>query len=137
MRKAEAGRNRGPAQGVLTLVLGALLALGIELIVLLIGSFAVSAGILRVDASAQITAAACLIGCFAGGAFACGGWKSRRLIAGLAVGLICFLLILLVSLVSGSFEFGTQGLIELAGCVVGGGLAGVLTGGKKKKRKTR
>lgn len=137
MRKTETRQESG-VQNLLALLLGGLLALGIELIVLLLGSIAVSSGVLRADTAPQVTAAACLIGCFAGGTFTCGRWKARRLPAGLLTGLICFVFILLVGLFSGEFTFGTQALIELAGCIVGGGLAGVLAGRKKpKKRKTR
>lgn len=137
MRKTEVRQEPG-VQNLLALLLGGLLALGIELVVLLLGSIAASAGVLRTDTAAQVTAAACLLGCFIGGTFACGRWKTRRLPAGLLTGLICFILILLVGLFSGGLAFGTQALIELAGCIVGGGLAGVLAGRKKpKKRKTR
>ena len=139
MRKTEARQGSGNAQNIVALILGALLALGIELIVLLLGSIAVSAGVLKADTATQVTAVACLIGCFAGGSFTCARWGVRRLLAGLLTGLICFALIVLVALISGSgFEIGTQGLIELAGCVVGGGLSGLLSArGKKKRRKMR
>ena len=138
MRKKESRQGSGPSQNVLALILGALLALGVELLLLLLGAVAVSAGILRADTTMQVTAAACLIGCFIGAGFACGSWKSHRLPAGLLTGVCCFVLILLGALIGGSLELGTQALIELAGCTVGGGLAGLLAGRKKtKKRKIR
>lgn len=138
MRKTESRQNSGASQKVMALILGALLALGIELLLLLLGAVAVSAGILRADTTMQVTAAACLIGCFVGGGFACRSWKSHRLPAGVLTGICCFVLILLFALIGGEFEFGTQALIELAGCAVGGGLAGLLAGRKKtKKRKMR
>lgn len=137
MRRTEPGRSQSrPAAAV---ILGALLALGVALIVLFLGSAAVSAGILKQDAAMQTTAAACLIGCLAGGSLACTRWNSRRLFAGVLTGLLCFVLILAIALLlEGTPEFGTQALIECAGCLVGGGIAGVLAGGKrKKKRKAR
>lgn len=139
MRKTETRQGRGIAQNIFALFWGALLALGVELIVLLLGSIAVSAGVLKADATAQVTAVACLIGCFIGGVFTCVRWGARRLPAGVLTGLMCFVLILIVALVSGSKpEIGAQALVELAGCVVGGGLAGILSvRGKKKKRKVR
>lgn len=135
MRKAEMKREPDRLQGALALLLGGLLALGMELLMLLAGAIAVSAGIIRVDAAPQITAAACLIGCFFGGVFACARWNSRRLFGGLLTGGICFLLIVLISLVSGKTEFGVQALIELAGCLVGGCLAGAASIGRKKGRR--
>ncbi|MBD5118308.1 MAG: TIGR04086 family membrane protein [Clostridiales bacterium] len=115
--------------------LGGLLALGVELVILLLGALAVSKGILKEDAAPQLTAAACVLGCLAGGLLACARWKSRRLLGGLAAGAVCYLLILAVGLLmSDSLKLGAQALIELAGCLCGGALAGLLGGGRKKKR---
>ena len=136
MRRTEPGRSESRAQQIAVLILGALLALGIELIVIFLGSIAVSAGVLKSDAAMQTTAAACLIGCLIGGSLACKRWSSKRLFTGLLTGLFCFLLILVIAfLMDGAPEIGTQALIEGAGCLVGGGIAGVLAGGKKKKKR--
>ena len=116
-------------------VLGGLLALGIELMILLLGSLAVSNGILKEDAAPQVTAAACVLGCFGGGLLACARWKSRRLLGGLITGVVCCLLILAVGLLmSDDLVLGAQTLIELAGCLCGGALACMLGGCKRKKR---
>jgi len=115
--------------------LGGLLALGMELFILLLGALAVSRGILKEDAAPQLTAAACVLGCLAGGLLACARWKSRRFLGGIATGAVCYLLILAVGLLmSDSLRLGAQALIELAGCLCGGALAGLLGGGRKKKR---
>lgn len=136
MHKSETRQAGGAAQLTLALVLGGLLALGIELVVLLLGAVAVSKGILRADTAPQITAAACLFGCLIGGSFACRRWPTKRLLIGVGTGCVCFVLILAVALMMGdNFEIGIQGLIELAACVVGGGLAGLFAGKNKKKRK--
>ena len=134
MGKAE-GQGTNAVQMATGVALGGLLALGIELTILLLGSLAVSSGVLKEDAALQLTAAACVLGCFGGGLLACARWKSRRLLGGLAAGLVCFLLILAVGLLmSDGVVLGIQTLIELAGCLCGGALAGMLGGGKKKKR---
>ncbi|MDE6280596.1 MAG: TIGR04086 family membrane protein, partial [Oscillospiraceae bacterium] len=94
-----------------------------------------SRGMLKEAAAPQLTAAACVVGCLAGGLLACARWKSRRLLGGLAAGAVCYLLILAVGLLmSDSLKLGGQALIELAGCLCGGALAGLLGGGRKKKR---
>ena len=135
MRKGEA-QGANAAQIVTAVVLGGLLALGVELMVLLLGSAAVSNGILKEDAAAQVTAAACVLGCLVGGALACSRWSSRRLLAGLAAGAVCFLLILAVGLLMGDgFTPGAQMLVELAGCLCGGAVAGVFGGRKGKKKR--
>ena len=135
MRKAEA-QGVGAAQTVTAVMLGGLLALGVELMVLLLGAAAVSNGIWKEDAAAQVTAAACVVGCLAGGLLACSRCESRRLLAGLAVGAVCCLLILAVGLLMGDgFRLGAQALIELAGCLCGGAIAGMLCGGRQKKKR--
>lgn len=134
MRLADTKRDRNGLQDVLSLVLGGLLALGLELVILLLGSAAVLLGVIRTDASPQLTAAACLCGCFIGGRLTCARWKSRRLIGGILTGIICFLIILLIASFSGKADIGVQALIELSSCVVGGGLAGTFFSKRKKRR---
>ena len=135
MRKAEA-QGAGAVQSVTAVMLGGLLALGVELMVLLLGAVAVSNGILKEDAAAQVTAAACVIGCLAGGLLACIRCSSKRMLAGLAVGAVCCLLIVSVGLLMGDgLRLGVQALIELAGCLCGGALAGMLCAGKTKKKR--
>ena len=135
MRKAEA-QGSSAVQTVTAVMLGGLLALGVELMVLLLGAAAVSNGILKEGAAAQVTAAACVVGCLAGGLLACSRCGSKRLLAGLAVGAVCCLLILAVGLLMGDgLRLDAQALIELAGCLCGGALAGMLCGGKTKKKR--
>lgn len=134
MSKAEA-QGANAVQMATGVLLGGLLALGIELMILLLGAVAVSNGILKIDAAPQLTAAACVLGCFGGGLLACAQWKSRRLVCGLITGAVCCLLTVAVGLLmSDGLTLGVQALIELAGCLCGGALAGVLGGGKRKKR---
>ena len=134
MGKAET-QGTNAVQMATGVALGGLLALGVELVILLLGSVAVSNGILKETAALQLTAAACVLGCFGGGLLACARWKSRRVLGGLATGMVCYLLILAVGLLmSDDLVLGTQALIELAGCLCGGALAGLLGRGRKKKR---
>lgn len=134
MGKAEE-RGTNAVQMATGVVLGGLLALGVELVVLMLGALAVSNGILKEDSTPQLTAAACVLGCFIGGMLACSRWRSRRLLGGLAAGGVCYLLILAVSLLmSDALTLGVQALVELAGCLCGGALAGMLGGRRKKKR---
>ncbi len=134
MGKAEA-QGTNAVQMATGVALGGLLALGVELSILLLGALAVSNGILKEDAAAQLTAAACVLGCFAGGLLACMRWRSKRLLGGVATGVVCYLLIVAVGLLmSDGLALGTQALIELAGCLCGGALAGLLGGGGRKKR---
>lgn len=135
MRKGET-QGTSAVQMTLSVLLGGLLALGVELVILLLGAVAVSKGILKDSAGTQLTVVACVAGCLAGGRLVCAQWPAYRLLAGLAAGGVCFLLILAVGLLtSDSFEIGLQGLIELAACLCGGAIAGLFSGKKRKKRK--
>ena len=135
MRQAEA-QGANAVQMTAAVALGGLLALGVELMVLLLGAAAVSNGILKDDAAPQLTAAACVLGCLIGGLLTCVRWRSRRLLAGLATGAVCYLLLLAVGLLmSGGFELGSQALIELAGCLCGGAIAGMFSGRKTGKKR--
>ena len=135
MRKAETQGNSA-AQTVTAVTLGGLLALGVELMLLLLGAVAVSNGVLKEESVVQVTAVACVTGCFAGGLLACARCGSRGLPTGLAVGGVCCLLIAAVGLLMGDgLRLGAQALIELAACLCGGALAGLLFGGKPKKKR--
>ena len=139
MHKSEARQSEKNAKSIASLGLGVLFAFGVELMILLIGALLVSTGILRADSGMQVSAAACLIGCFLGGCIACRQWREGRLLCGLLCGLLCFLIICFISLISsGNIKLGGEGLIELAACLIGGGLAGTAARKRKaKKRKTR
>ena len=135
MQRAE-GRDNGAGHMTAGVLLGGLLALGVEIVILLLGSLAIANRILKEDAALQLTAAACVAGCAAGGWLTCAWWPARRLLAGLAAGAVCFLLILAVGLMSGDgLSFGPQAWIELAGCLCGGAAAGLLFRGGKRKKK--
>ena len=137
MHKTETRGGNG-AQMIVALLLGGMLALGVEILILLLGAVAVSNGVLLEEGATRITVIACVLGCLIGGWFSCGRWAARRLLAGLGTGLVCFLLILVTGmLMGGGQEFGTQGLIELAACLCGGGGAGLLCRKKKGKRTAR
>ena len=136
MHKTEA-QGANAVQLTVALLLGGLLALGVELVVLLLGAAAISKGILQEDIATRITVVSCVLGCLVGGRFTCGRWKVRRLIAGLGTGAVCFLLILAVSMVMGNgAEPGGQGMIELAACLCGGGVAGLFWRKKRKGKRT-
>ena len=135
MRKAEV-QGANAVQMTMAAALGGLLALGIAMLVLLLGAVAVSNGILREEVTLQVTALACVLGCFCGGVLTCLRWRARFLPGGLAAGLVCFLLIVAVGLLTGDdFTLGLQALVELAGCLCGGAAAGLLFGGGKRRRR--
>lgn len=133
--KTEHGLGPVPA-----LIFGVLLALGLVLILLLLGAGAISRGVLQADCAPQLTVAACLCGCLTGGLFTCHYWMEKRVLAGLAVGVLGFGCILLAALLGGQeIELDGHALAELAGCLLGGGLAGLFSrrAGKKRRKARR
>lgn len=135
MRGHETERRSNTVLKGCSVMFGGMLALGISAIVLAMCAVVISAGILGMDASCRVAAVACLAGSFFGGFVACSRWNAKRLFGGLLTGVCAFVLIALVSLMSGNGEFGAQALIEFLACVIGGGLAGFLSAGRKKSRK--
>lgn len=135
MHKTES-RGGTAVQMTVSLLLGGLLSLGVEVLMLLLGAVAVSNGVLQEDSATRVTVGACVLGCFIGGWFCCGRWPARRFLAGLGTGTVCFLLILAMGLLMGDGpELGAQGLIELAACLCGGGASGLLSRKKKKGKR--
>ena len=135
MRKGER-QDSGTIQMAVGVLLGGLLALGVEIVILLFGAVAISNGIIKQDATLQLTAAACVVGGVIGGKLACAWWPVKKLLAGLTAGLVCFLLILMVGMLSGDgLTLGLQALIELTGCLCGGAISGLISGGKKRRKK--
>ena len=135
MRVREAGQGASGMPKVCSVMFGGFLALGIAVAVLAICAVMVSSGFLRMDAGCRVTALACLMGSLSGGFFVCNRWDARRLFGGLLAGASAFAMIALVSLLSRNGEFGVRSLVELLMCLVGGGLAGFLSAGRKKSRK--
>lgn len=129
--KTEHGLGPVPA-----LIFGVLLAAGLVLILLLLGAGAISKGVLQVDCAPRLTVAICLCSSLVGGLFTCRCWTQRRVLGGLAVGVLGFGCILLAALLSGQeIEWDSHALAELAGCLLGGGLAGLFSREKRKARR--
>lgn len=112
---------------VLGVALGGGVALGVELLVLLAGAAAISAGLVRENAQLQLVALACVLGCLVGGVVCACRWPARKLLGGLAAGLTCAVLLWLVSAARGGGQvLEVRGLVVVASCVCGGALAGLL-----------
>lgn len=134
MRKTTPGEGRGLGRPT-ALALGSLLALGIELLVLLLGAVAISRGILKGDCAERLSAVACVVGCFLGGMFACRAWSRRRLPVGIGTGALCFALLLLLSLITGTRPvLNGRAAVKLAACLLGGALAGLLAAKSRTKK---
>lgn len=118
------------------LMKGGALAGAASILVLLLCAVMVSNGLLRERWMEGAVLAACVLGAMTGGIYAARRIGRRTLFVGLGVGAVLFLLLLTAGLLaydSASLERGGVGL--LCACLCGGGLAGVLAGLTKKKRR--
>lgn len=119
------------------ILLGALLAVGISLMVLFLCSVGISGGWLSESYMLQYTLAGCVVGSFAGGLFAVLRCRAKTLLVGLGVGCILFLLLLTIgSLLYTDTSLERRGVGLLCACLLGGALSGLL-GGKQKKKKRK
>lgn len=138
-------RKTGEEQGVRWLqimtavLLGGALSLVVCLVVLLLCAIGISNGWLGETSMAQLAIVACVLGGFCGGVLTVKRCGSRALLAGLAAGGACFLLLLAGGLLffpeTVSIDRGGLGL--LSGCLCGGAAAGILCVGPKRKRRRR
>ena len=94
---------------------------------------------LRKLSMAQLAIVACVLGGFCGGVLTVKRCGSRALLAGLAAGGACFLLLLAGGLlfVPEAVSVDRGGLGLLSGCLCGGAAAGILCAGPRRKRRRR
>lgn len=87
----------------------------------------------------KLAIVACVLGGFSGGVLTVKRCGSRALLAGLAAGGACFLLLLTGGLLffADTVSMDQGGLGLLSGCLCGGAAAGILCAGPKKKRRRR
>ena len=128
--------EKKPAQRLVTAVAaGVAAALAVTFLAMLICAAAISAGLLGMEKSWQMTIAACALGGLIGGLIAVRRFGHRALPTGLGTGLLFFLILMAAGLLM--FENAAPGLHQLpllCVCLCAGALAGLL-GKKRKKRR--
>lgn len=115
---------------------GGVLAGVVTILALLLCAVLVSAGMLRERWMEGAVLAVCVLGALSGGLHAARKIGRRTLLAGLGVGVVLFLLLLTAGFLAydtASMEQGGTGI--LCACLCGGGIAGILSGTGKKKRR--
>ena len=118
------------------LLKGGVLAGTVVLVLLLLGSALMSAGILRERWMEGTVLASCVIGVLFGGGYASIRLGRGSLPVGLAVGLVLSLMLLTLGVLIYDASLAEGGGIKvMASCLCGGGIAGVLFGKPKKKRR--
>ena len=106
------------------------------ILMLLVCSALVSAGILPVGGMYGAVLAVCVLGALVGGVCAVRKVKGRSLLVGLGVGAVLFLLLLTAGLiVYGSTDLSNGGAGILCACLCGGAIPGLLARKPKKKRR--
>ena len=136
------GKRREEPQGtvwlssMLNLLRAGVLGMAAALLVLAGAAAMISFGLIENGKGAGAIIAACLLGSFLGGIFAVRQRKGAALATGLGAGAVLFLLLLS----AGTVLYDTLPVVRSVGavagaCLCGGGLAGVLAGKPKKKRR--
>lgn len=117
-----------------SLAAGGAVALGLGLLTLAVTAWLISRGSLGEDWAARAGILGSFLGCLVGGCYAISGIRSRALLVGLGVsGLYCLLWALAGLLwLNGS---GGLALPGAAAALLGGGLGGILSASRKKRRK--
>ena len=117
-----------------SLAAGGAIALGLGLLTMAAAAWLISRGSLGEDWTARAGILGSFLGCLAGGCDAISGIRSRALLVGLGVsGLYCLLWALAGLLwLNGS---GGLALPGAAAALLGGGLGGILSASRKKRRK--
>lgn len=134
-RKREQTQGAAWLGAMLDLLRGGALGAVVALVALGIAAVLVWAGLLASGKEGSAVIAGCLLGGFAGGAFAVGRGKGPALPVGLGAGGVLFLLLLTAGvLLYDMLPTMRSGGVACA-CLCGGGLAGVLRSKPKKKRR--
>lgn len=124
--------NKKTATAMITGTLGALL---IAMLLLLVCSAAISAGVLKMENSRGLAVFICALSCFCGGLFVVRSCGKTALPLGVGTGfLFSLLLTMLGHLLFEDAEFGMGQLLILCICLCSGALAGLI-GKKRKKRR--
>ena len=115
---------------------GAIVAMAACLVIIALGSFGVSHGWIAENNMKHFTIFACAFGCFIGGIFSSTKLKANTLLAGIFVSAIVFAVKLLLGLlIYPEISIEEGGLALLLADLIGGALAGILCGKKKKKKR--
>lgn len=125
------GKNR--IRGILY---GGLLAFLISLAVLLLASFAILSGWFRPESSDRLAVVACVAGGFFGSLFFVRSVSAKALVNGFFIGFFQFMLFLILGLLTmDGMTLGSDQLSLLVACLCSAGLAGLLSGRRKKRRR--
>ena len=129
-----AGKSR--IEDLLEILRGGVLAGGTSVMLLLMCSVLMSFGVLRERWLEGTVLTACVLGGLTGGGYVSLRLGRGTLVLGLAVGIVLSLMLLTAGvLVYHADLAGGGGFRVMAACLCGGGIAGILFGKPKKKRR--
>ena len=117
------------------LLKGGVLAGAIALLLLAMCALLMSAGILRERWMEGLVLLVCVLGAVVGGGVTVARVGERGLLTGVAVGMSLSLVLLTVGVLVYDADPMAGGLRVILACLCGGGIAGVLFGKPKKKRR--
>lgn len=144
MRKNEDDQGKLLLRSGKLILLGGVTAFLLSTVLLFLVSVGISEGIIGMGLQYRLTVVVCVISSFLGAALVVKQCLGRRLLMGIAVGAVLFLLQLSIGLLLyDTFSLENGGIGLLCGGLCGGAAAGILSGGgkgrprKKVQRKRR
>ncbi len=124
-----------PVELAASLLAGAAIALGVCLLVVALAAWLIAQGALEEEWTGRAGAVGAFLGCLIGGGYAIACVRGRALAVGLAVSALSVLLWLLAGALFWGGVSPADGAVQLLAAGLGGGLAGVLSATRKKRRK--
>ena len=135
-KKREEPRKAVWCSGALNLLRAGGVGVAAALVVLGVAASLICLGWLDYGRGGGTVIAACLLGGFLSGVFAVGKRKGAALVVGLGAGAVMAVLLLMLGVVLYGAQPAVGSVSSVASaCLCGGGLAGVLTGKPKKRRR--
>lgn len=134
MRKSEEDQGKILLQCGKLILLGGVTAFLLCTVFLFLASVGISNGLIGTNLQYRITVVVCVLSGFLGGMLVVRQCQGQRLLIGIAVGAVLFLLQLSVGiLLYDTFALENGGLGLLCGGICGGAAAGILSGGGKRR----
>lgn len=136
MRKGEEDQSALVLRSIAMVLLGGAVGVLVALLITFVAAVFISKGILTEENHVAITAIACLMGGFVGGAIVARNAKGKRMVTALVTAGVMFLMLLTIGVLLYQNLGELSGwLPAAAGCLCGGVLAGLFRGKPKKKRR--
>lgn len=138
MRKNEDDQGKMLLQSGKLILVGGVTAFLLCTALLFLTAVGISEGLIGMGLQYRLTVVVCVLSSFLGASMVVGQCQGRRLLVGIAVGAVLFLLQLSIGLLLyDTFSLENGGIGLMCGGLCGGAAAGILSGGGKGRPKKK